>query len=287
MIQCFFENSFSLLKLRKLFLVVSFAFLLQQNDLRADSYYPVEICEIVFGENGFNYEEILPFCCEMHSVNFRDSSLGQMLPVGTGRSYELLEKTDERAVVSVSLNIDKEFQNFYVFMKNIDSWKIFAIRTLAQTLVIQQALTEVENLPADSALSLITKHGYDDLDKYINRNRLLLSSDNNLEEYFNKNQSKFKEIADYILEKGFYMHISSINQVNSDELIKTKLENLLIEKIVPAEEGEFIGFMIGGILDNTAGYFYQPDPEKVPKMSTELYIMIKHLGNGWYLYKTT
>ena len=46
-------------------------------------------------------------------------------------------------------------------------------------------------------------------------------------------------------------------------------------------------YLIGGVLDNTVGYMYQPDPAKLPAISAGYFILIRPLGNGWYLYKTT
>jgi len=249
---------------------------------------PLEISEIVFGNSGFDHTEILPFCCEMHEVNFRDSSLGQMLPPQTERKYSLLFQNDSVAVVAISLSLAGEFQDFYAYFVKLDNWHIETMRTLAKTDVIRKVLSDIEKLSPDEALKVIEKSGYDDLDKYIKRIKLLLSSDSNIEQYFNDNKSEFQQIANYISTEKNLESSDDIIKLNVDEYIKSSLKTLLIDKLVPAEEeGEFIGFLIGGILDNTAGYFYQPDSKKVPPISKNLYIMIKSLGNGWYMYKTT
>ena len=41
------------------------------------------------------------------------------------------------------------------------------------------------------------------------------------------------------------------------------------------------------MIDNSVGYLYCKNPDDVPLMSDNGYIMIRDLGNGWYLYKTT
>jgi hypothetical protein len=249
---------------------------------------PLEISEIVFGNAGYDHTEILPFCCEMHEVNFRDSSLGQMLPPLTERKYSLLFQNDSVAVVAISFSLSNEFQDFYAYFIKLDNWHIESMRTLAKTDVIRIALTEIENLSPDEAMKVIEKSGYDDLDKYINRNKLLLSSDSNIEQYFNDNKTQFQQIVDYISKNKILKTFDDIKYLNGDEFIISKLKPLLIAKIVSAEEeGDFIGFLIGGLIDNTAGYFYQPDIRKVPPISKNLYIMIKPLGNGWFMYKTT
>ena len=257
-------------------------------DLNAKEKTPMEISEIVFGNSGFDYTEILPFCCEMHEVNFRDSSLGQMLPPQTERKYSLLFQNDTMAVVAISFSLAGDYQDFYAYFIKLDNWHIETMRTLVKTDVIRMALSDIEKLSPDEALKVIEKSGYDDLDKYIRRIKLLLSSDSNIEQYFNDNRIQFQKIADYISKEKNLKSSDDIIKLNTDDFIKSSLKTLLIDKIVPAEEdGEFIGFLIGGLIDNTAGYFYQPDNQKVPTISKDLYIMIKPLGNGWYMFKTT
>ena len=58
-------------------------------------------------------------------------------------------------------------------------------------------------------------------------------------------------------------------------------------EVIRNKINEIIDFSIGGMIDNSVGYFYCKDKNKLPEMSDNRYIMIKHLGDGWYLYKTT
>ncbi|MBX3043987.1 MAG: hypothetical protein KIT33_08260 [Candidatus Kapabacteria bacterium] len=259
----------------------------QANSESAKNLTPVQICETVFGPDGYDYEQILPFCCEMHEVNFRDTSLGQMLPYDTKRNYKLLTEEDSMAVVALSLTYGEDFEDFYIFLKKLDFWHIDAIRTLSRLEYVKYTLYELSHLTPDSARKQIAEAGYTNFDKFVNRNKLLLASDKDIEEYFLENKSKFQQIADYIENNGFAKSIESLNDSNKDEKVVQMLDELLIDSIVSSEEGFFTGFMIGGILDNTAGYFYQPDSSKVPKMSKGLYILIYPLGGGWYMYKTT
>lgn len=275
--------------MKNIVLIISVVFIIVVNHAQADDkkFTPLEISKIVFGNDGFDYSKVLPFCCEMHELNFREYSLGQMLPSQTLRNYQLLYQGDSIAVVAVSMNLNNENQDIYVFFSKLEDWHIETIRTFVKTEVIKTAISEVDMLDNDSASKIIAKYGYDDVGNYIKRNKLLISSDKNIENYFIENEATFQEIISYI--ETQYPQISSerIRQLNKDEFISNKLNLLLIDKIVPTEGSEFIGFQIGGIMDNSAGFFYQNDPNKVPKMSKDLYIMIKPLGNGWYLYKTT
>jgi hypothetical protein len=41
------------------------------------------------------------------------------------------------------------------------------------------------------------------------------------------------------------------------------------------------------MIDNTVGYFYEPDKTKIPEINPSEIIMIREIGDGWYMYKTT
>ena len=41
------------------------------------------------------------------------------------------------------------------------------------------------------------------------------------------------------------------------------------------------------MIDNTVGYLYVHDRENLPKMNPSRIIMIREIGSGWYLFKTT
>ncbi|HET6991691.1 MAG TPA: hypothetical protein VFJ43_10225, partial [Bacteroidia bacterium] len=64
---------------------------------------------------------------------------------------------------------------------------------------------------------------------------------------------------------------------------KSLIRNFEYDKKYPG----CIFYVIGGMVDNTVGYMYQPDPKKLPRITEKHYILIKSLGDGWYLFKTT
>jgi hypothetical protein len=49
----------------------------------------------------------------------------------------------------------------------------------------------------------------------------------------------------------------------------------------------FFDLHLWGIVDNYVGFFWASDPKKRPSMSPSNYIVIRDLGGGWYLYRTT
>jgi hypothetical protein len=49
----------------------------------------------------------------------------------------------------------------------------------------------------------------------------------------------------------------------------------------------FFDLHLWGVVDNYVGFFWTSDPAKLPSMSPSNYIVIRDLGGGWYLYRTT
>jgi hypothetical protein len=49
----------------------------------------------------------------------------------------------------------------------------------------------------------------------------------------------------------------------------------------------FFDLHLWGIVDNYVGFFWASDPKQLPSMSPSNYIVIRDLGGGWYLYRTT
>jgi hypothetical protein len=65
------------------------------------------------------------------------------------------------------------------------------------------------------------------------------------------------------------------------------MQEILISSISNFDDNKSVSFLIGGMIDNSVGYFYCNNPNDVPEMTDNRYIMIRNLGNGWYLYKMT
>ena len=73
------------------------------------------------------------------------------------------------------------------------------------------------------------------------------------------------------------------------EIYKNRLALLFIDNAFPDWESSKnnLNFLIGGITDNSVGYLYIKNKKDVPKMNPARFIMIREIGDGWYLYKTT
>ena len=105
----------------------------------------------------------------------------------------------------------------------------------------------------------------------------------NIIKHFQANQNEFEHLKNLAL--------IQLERPEGTELLensKSDYKKLFISSVSIDEAlGNGINFLIGGMLDNSVGYLYVKDKKDLPEMSPELLIMIKEIGNGWYIYKKT
>jgi hypothetical protein len=179
-------------------------------------------------------------------------------------------------------------------------WKLSAFRALAMTGMIEGVKKELEQLSPKGVDSLIAISKKDtaenamfksreDFDFQLGNLNLILASDSEIIDHFNKNKIEFERLKNIALKDW------GINKVDDEGTIKlcNGLENdfhkLFINSIETGgyELGNCINFSIGGMLDNTVGYLFVTDKKDIPEMNPSSIIMIKEIGDGWYIYKTT
>ncbi len=208
-------------------------------------------------------------------------------------NVRLLKKYENTAVVNMRISDDTaNGVDIYAYLVKNKDWKITAIRSLAQTGFIRSSILGMERMNEQEILdyiknndSLNTKEDfYLELETF----KLTVALDDTIIEHFHKNREKFEQLKDEIVKIKFDKDEASYREINLGKQIKTNYKKLLLHSISTSSyvEGGF-EFIIGGILDNTVGYLYIPNKKDVPKMKASRIIMIREIGNGWYLFKTT
>lgn len=116
--------------------------------------------------------------------------------------------------------------------------------------------------------------------------KLTLEFDDNTIMHFNENKEKFETLKNEVIN---FRKDTTHNQKNINFEFQVKLNKLYLGKLSNYQLlcEECIKFTIGGMIDNTVGYFYLSDERKLPKMNPSRVIMIREIGNGWYIFKTT
>ena len=113
--------------------------------------------------------------------------------------------------------------------------------------------------------------------------------DKNIKKHFWENQSEFEKLKNYALKQIENQNIDEERSIKLIEDLKANYERLFISSVSTGgyELGNCINFLIGGILDNSVGYIYVKDKKDLPEMNPDRIIMLREIGNGWYIYKTT
>ncbi|NMM47211.1 hypothetical protein [Marinigracilibium pacificum] len=264
-------------------------------DLSAQRNTPLDLAKEIFGEDRvygidrYTYGE------------YKGKPNGTHLAKGVVKQFELLNQNELTAVVVMNLtdSTGKFLIDAYLHFRYDDYWKMEAFRTLAGTGVYYEFLDQVEGLNDSQLDSLVTeanlnkseqdKITIDDIYFDIDNSKLILSSDEVLKRYFQENKSSFMMIRDSVV-SGFGSNSYSVDKTRdiSDQyrkdLTKLRISSLTIGGYL-CETCMF--FVIGGNEGNSVGYLYVKSQTDIPIMSPSEFIMIKDLGDGWYLFKTT
>ncbi len=212
---------------------------------------------------------------------------------GFNLSFRLLKKYEDIAVVNITIidNAGRGVDMYAHLIKN-EGWKINAIRALAQTYFIRSIISGMEQMNENEMLDYIKNNDgletkedfYLELEKF----KLIVALDDTIIKHFNKNIEEFERLKNEIIKMKFDKEEASYRQINLGTQIKTNYKKLLLSSISTSSYVENgFEFTIGGMLDNVVGYWYIPNKKDVPKMNQSRIIMIREIGNGWYLFKTT
>jgi hypothetical protein len=215
------------------------------------------------------------------------------LSAKTSLNFRLLDKTENTAVVNITIldSLGKGIDT-YAHLEKDKKWKINAFRGLAMTGFMEQAMLEMEKMTEEQIDTLILKDeafkSKKDFYQELENIKLTLALDDTIIEHFEKNKEKFEDLKNELQNTKFNKDEQSYRKINLGEQIKMDYKKLLINTISTMYNCEScFEFVIGGMIDNTVGYLYVQDRENLPKMNPSRIIMIREIGNGWYLFKTT
>ncbi|KUG08323.1 hypothetical protein ASU33_09110 [Solirubrum puertoriconensis] len=230
-------------------------------------------------------------CCEV-AQQARAQTLGQQIPANLERKCQLLQQDDASAVVAVELRDTASTADFYLhFVKEADDWKLQAVRGLSSTNLGQQMLQLMQGMPDAEVSRYNQTHPDADHTFTVENLKLWVGADARLIEHFNRNRAGFEGVVRTVQTRGYLAEPTqeAEQQANTDPAIKTQLQQLYIRRLTRriTNCGSCLEFLIGGVTNDTVGFLYQPDPAEVPAMDPGRIIVIKPLGGGWYLYKTT
>lgn len=263
--------------------------LFMSNFVLAQDLTPLMLVEKVFTDTSF-ITEIPNYC----TGEFEGRPNSADLAEGTKLSFKILEENSKTAVVNMTVvdRIGKGLDT-YIHLTKEETWKIEAFRALAMTGLLEEIQKEFEMMTEVQIDSLIA-HGDDviksreDFYRELENIKLTLEFDDNIISHFEKHKNKFTEILEELSKVKISEEGKSIRTKDLDNYINTDYKSLLISNVTTSHYcDECYEFSIGGMLDNYVGYLYVGNKDNLPKMNSERIIMLREIGDGWYLFKTT
>lgn len=260
------------------------------------TYEPLDLAKKIFGKDSF------PTIDNYITGEYKGRPNGQDLRKDSLTKFVLLGQTDKTAVVGMTIldSTGKGLDTYLHFEKNT-IWKMNAFRGLALTGIIEQVKISLEKMTfqqVDSIIDTSKKKKKDDFAMFTSREdynfqlgnaTLTLELDDNIAKHFATNQAEFERLKDFALTQLEKEKVDEEGSVRLIESLKSDYQKLFISSVSTGGYvlGNCINFLIGGMVDNCVGYIYVKDKNDLPKMNPDRVIMIKEIGNGWYIYKTT
>jgi hypothetical protein len=226
---------------------------------------------------------------------------GQDLQKGTQTKFLSLGETEDKSVIAMTI-LDSAGNGLdtYLYFQKDTNWKMSAFRSLAMTGIIEQIKAELEKMTPQQVDDMIKKSNKrkknshssfksrEEYDFQLGNAKLTLELDDNILKHFVTNKEEFERLKNLALIQlgNEKFDEGSIKLIESS---KGDYQKLFISSVSTGEFGQenCLSFLIGGMLDNTVGYIYVKDKKYLPSMSANKIIMIREIGNGWYIYKTT
>jgi hypothetical protein len=260
------------------------------------SYEPLYLAQKIFAKHK------MPNLSNYITGEYKGRPNGRDLQKGTKTKFMLLGQTENTAVVAMTIldSAEQGLDTYLHFEKN-KIWKMSAFRSLALTGMIEGAKIYLEKLSpqqVDSIIAIPKSEKNDGVSLFSSREeydfslgnaKLTLELDDNIIKHFLTNQNEFERLRDLALAQLDNEKVPEEGSIKLIENSKSDYQKLFISSISTGsyELGNCINFLIGGMVDNSVGYIYVRDGNDLPKMSPNVVIMIREIGNGWYIYKTT
>ena len=252
---------------------------------------PLEIAQQFVATKG--WPEMKDYLCCEAEQQAKNQTLGQQIPATLERSCQLLDQSDSTAVVAVELRDSVSRNDFYLhFAREDNDWKLQAIRSLSMTQLGPPMLKLLTTMPPAEIAQYNQKHPDADHTFTVGNLKLWISADADISSHFTQHQADFQKVARLVKARQFFATDTTAaaeEAANADPEIHALLRKLYISRITRHDTncGTCLEFIIGGRIDNTVGFLYQPKAADVPKMNPDRLIVVKPITKGWYLYKTT
>jgi hypothetical protein len=281
------------MKLYKNGLFVVLIFIVQTISGCSQVFMPLELAQEIFSKD-----------CNINITDYIDGEYtgtpnGKDINDNLHTKFVLLGQNENKAVVAMAIYDEMgKGSDYYLYFRKETSWKMYALRSLAMTGMIESIVTFLEQMTYEEINSQIDGTNeyslFSSIDEYnyrLGNGRLILETDDNIIKHFMENRSEFENIKDMAIKElnEEYDCVNIERQIYLIREFEAEYKKLYISSVSigDIEFGLCLKFSVGGILDNTIGYIYTDNETNLPEMSPSGVIMIREIGNGWYVYKTT
>ncbi|HTL83002.1 MAG TPA: hypothetical protein VL651_14915 [Bacteroidia bacterium] len=253
----------------------------------SDTLSPLRVVQKYVSGEKFD-DKFKYFCCEMQGEWKTDSTLGEILPARVKRDCKLIFADTGHATVDVWMRDSATSKDYYFYLVKDRVWTVYAVRSLLGTANIENDILSLDSVPERSRKRYIAQSGNSWQFEYDNLG-LWTSADTVLSENFRKSAKDYDKLLSYLTKYSSYGKTDSlVNTAMTNKKINKLAKSLLLRDIKYSKKyPDCVFFLIGGEGDNSVGYLHVRDGKKPPLMTEKHFIMVKSLGNGWYLFKTT
>jgi hypothetical protein len=256
----------------------------------AQSYTPIQLTEQIFTNRQF--KNIDKYCIGEYKGIPKAKDFSKSFKL----KFKVIFQNDSAANINMTISdsTEKKGTDTYIFLVKDSVWKITSFRALAKTSMLVKMIeeysafneTQIDSLIQIEKMALHPNiNSRADFELMMENVKLTIDFDNNIIQHFLDNKISFEVIKN----KAQKFIASKKSEMLKTEKLISGLENefrpLLITSVY--YNSDYIKFLIGGAMDNMVGYIYCKDKTLLPSMSPNSFILIREIGDGWYLYKTT
>ena len=255
---------------------------------------PLQIAERFVAPEG--WPALKGYLCGEAAGQAKSQTLGQQIPRPARRTCQLVRQDSATAVVAVELRDSASRRDFYLhFRKEATGWKLGAIRNLAMTHLGPPMVALLAAMPPAEVAAYDHKHPAASHAFTVGNLRLWSSADADIAAHFHQHQAEFAAVL-RLVQAGQYFDATIDEDEAADEQaanaapgVHALLRQLFLGRVTRRSTGcgSCLEFVIGGTTASSVGLLYQPQSAALPLMSPEHLIVLRPLGEGWYLYKTT
>lgn len=257
--------------------------------------YPLGLVKVIFAKDTF------PALKDHVKGEYKGHPNGTDFADHVTTDFLLLGQDQETAVVNLTITDSTGRQlDAYVHLIKDSLWKVSAFRALAMTGIIESIYKELKSMTDTQIDSIIFLSQEDTLGRGIFKSReeyddklgncgLIIASDQDLIAHFEQHKTTFEAIKNKVLLEIDTLPLVREGTIKIGKSLESDYRSLFISSVSIGgfQFGQAVNFLIGGMVDNTVGYLYVKDKKDLPSMNPRDIIMIREIGDGWFLYKTT